>query len=849
MPIDFLYPQALTLLLLLPLVWRYLTNRRRTPSTFLRLMLAVLTVLVLARPRLALPEQGVDLIVLADRSASSAGETEETLRELLPLIRHELAAGDRMAIIGFGKDAALEKGFTGQGGASIHPDNFADGSELAAALTLAANLREPSRPAALLYVGDGQFTGERPDAAASLAKLEHLPFWYRRTGRGSGLDVAARSIASPPRVPPRSAWLVRFSLYANAPCTADYTLSRNGGVISRDTVELRRGDNHFYVRDTAPEGELLAYRLQVAAKGDRVEENNIATALTRVDAAPRVLLVNHPATKGFLAQTLAAAAIPVDVVGPNAFPTAPALLSPYTLVILENCQLSSFPHDGVTALAEAVRSGMCSLLVTGGPNSFGMGGYHRSVLDSLLPVEMELRNELRRGNMAVAMALDRSGSMSMRDSRGRTKMDLANLGAAESILLLSEQDQVAVIAVDSQAHVIVPLSLADAPEALAQQTKRIVSMGGGIFCLTALKAAAEEVEKSDLANRHIILFADASDAEEQDGCIEFAKELRKKRIGISVVAMGEPTDSDAEFLRTLANAGGGMALFSSEASGLPALFTQEIMRVSRRGFIEERVTPALLPSLSLLGVQTRTAPTVDGYNISAAREGAEVFMRLDDEFSTPLLAWKRLGRSSVGAVLFEVEGEFAGAFTRWRPAPELLVSLARRLVPGTEPEGVKLYSAMRQGVAEFELELSPELSDALAKESITELKLLGPGGTVMTAPLHWQQPELAAARIRLDAPGHYLPLVDLPGAGLAAGPAVSVSYAAEFAPADPVREEALLARLAMVSEGGEAVDFRQVRNSARAAEQGGREISRILLTILIVLFLLELSGRRLLWFS
>ena len=849
MSMHFLYPQALVLLLLLPLAWRYLTNRKPTPSTALRLLMGVLLILVLARPRLAVPERGVDLIVLADRSASCAVETEETLRELLPLVRRELASGDRIAVVGFGAEALVEKGFLGQDGAGIAPDGFVNGSELAAALSLAANLREPSRPAAVLYVGDGQFTGGRPDTAEMLARLGELPFWYRRVGRSGGLDVAAGAIAAPSRVQPRSAWLVRFSLYANAPCTARYVLSRNGQAVSRDMVTLRRGDNHFYVRDAAPEGEMLAYRLQVEADGDRVEENNVADALTRVDAAPRVLLVNHPAKKGFLARTLEAATIPVDVAGPAAFPSAPALLAPYKLIILENCQLSAFSHEGVTALAEAVRSGVCSLLVTGGPNSFGMGGYHRSALDSLLPVEMELRNELRRGNMAVAMALDRSGSMSIRDSRGRTKMDLANLGAAESILLLSEQDQVAVIAVDSQAHVIVPLSIADAPEALARQTRRIVSMGGGIFCLTALKAAAEEVEKSDLSNRHIILFADASDAEEQEGCIELAEELRKKRIGISVVAMGNPTDSDAEFLRGLARAGGGMALFSSEASGLPALFTQEIMRVSRRGFIEERIRPVLLPSLSLLGIRSLSVPEMDGYNIAAAREGAEVFMRLDDEFATPLLAWRRLERSAAGAALFEVEGEFAGSFTRWPAAPELLVSLARRLVPGMEPDGAKVYASMRRGRAEFELELSPELADVLPREKMTELAVLGPGGSNISVPLNWVRPDLAIANVRLDAPGHYLPLADLPGAGLAAGPALSVSYAAEFAPADPVREEALLSRLATASDGGDAVDFRRIRNSARAAEQGARDISQFLLLLLIFLFLLELSGRRLLWFS
>src|SRR5690606_10247415 len=98
------------------------------------------------------------------------------------------------------------------------------------------------------------------------------------------------------------------------------------------------------------------------------------------------------------------------------------------------------------------------LMLTGGRRSFGVGGYFNSPLDPVLPVSMELREEHRKNRVAIAVALDRSGSMTMPVSGNLVKMDLANLGTAEVIRLLTPGDRVAVIAVDSAPHVVQPLS-------------------------------------------------------------------------------------------------------------------------------------------------------------------------------------------------------------------------------------------------------------------------------------------------------------------------------------------------------------------------------------------------------
>ena len=142
---------------------------------------------------------------------------------------------------------------------------------------------------------------------------------------------------------------------------------------------------------------------------------------------------------------------------------------------------------------------------------------------------MEIKNEHRKLSLAMAVALDRSGSMAVPVGDGRTKMDLANLGTCAAIETLGPFDEVGVIAVDSAPHVVSPLTSASEKDMICDQVRRIQSMGGGIFTYTALVTAARMVQESDKGTRHIVLFADAADAEEPGEYREAARDARAAR--------------------------------------------------------------------------------------------------------------------------------------------------------------------------------------------------------------------------------------------------------------------------------------------------------------------------------
>jgi hypothetical protein len=220
----------------------------------------------------------------------------------------------------------------------------------------------------------------------------------------------------------------------------------------------------------------------------------------------------------------------------------------------------------------------------GGRFSFAGGGWSGSAVAGLLPVTMEMKEEHRKLAVAMAIVMDRSGSMAMTaPGTGRTKMSLADDGAARSIELLGESDFVAVIPVDSAPHPLSDGLVAVGPnrQRLISATRRVTSGGGGIFCYTGLKAAWSMLEGAEVGQRHVILFADAMDAEEPGDYQNLLAEMAAEKCTVSVIGLGTDKDVDAAFLQDIATRGGGRIFFNADATELPAL------RVSRQPLLRK----------------------------------------------------------------------------------------------------------------------------------------------------------------------------------------------------------------------------------------------------------------------
>ena len=318
---------------------------------------------------------------------------------------------------------------------------------------------------------------------------------YRLLEAPNPQDYQVDYLHTPQRVRPGEPYLIEFEVSGKPDASVPYQIARDGQEIGRGTVEVKGGTGSLRFTDRVLAPGAHHYQVLITPEHDAVPGNNAGQSWLEVVAGPRVLLVtNYPDDP--LATVLQKEHIAVEV-ETNPQSLEPGRLTGTRAVIFNNVPSYQVPPDFLSAIDFFVRDQGGGLMMVGGKYSFGSGGYFKSAIDDLLPVSMELRTEHRKLAVALAIVMDRSGSMSLAVSNGLTKMDMADDGAARAVELLSPQDAVAVVAVDTEPHIIVPMTqIGQGAAQMGGPIRHIASMGGGIYIDVALKAGWDQLKKS-----------------------------------------------------------------------------------------------------------------------------------------------------------------------------------------------------------------------------------------------------------------------------------------------------------------------------------------------------------------
>jgi len=552
----------------------------------LRILILSVLVLILVRPEVRYLGEGLDLWVLVDRSASAEQLLQPRLPELRKVLDRSKRKSDRIQFVDFA-DVAMVRGENDEvvfDGNTLH-------TRTALAIRHALSQMPDNRSARILLLTDGYSTEPLNDLAERLVS-QQVPLDYRLLVKDEAGDVRVAGVTLPTRVQVAEPFLVTVELAGDADQVVPYTIIRDGIQGGSGTENLRAGQGEIRFADRLSQPGGHRYQVQIAPVIDSHPANNIGEAWIEVVAGPRVLLISGYEPDP-LADSLRRQGFDVQTVS-DPRTLNDGMLSGARVVLFNNVPAYRIPSPFLKSLDFFVRIQGGGLLMAGGHFSFGSGGYFESPIDPLLPVSMDLREEHRKLSVAMAIVMDRSGSMGAGVPGGKpgtTKMDLANEGSARVIELLGSKDAVTVFAVDRTAHEIIPLTtLGQHKGELISTVRRVQSMGGGIFVYNGLKAGWGELRRANVGQRHLILFSDAADSEQPDDYKNLVAKMVKEGASISVIGLGTDQDSDAGFLKDIAARGNGRMFFNSNPADLPALFAQEAVAVARSAFIEEPVT-------------------------------------------------------------------------------------------------------------------------------------------------------------------------------------------------------------------------------------------------------------------
>lgn len=752
--------------------WRVKALRLGEP---LRVVALVLVVLALVNPRAQVGGGGLDLWVLTDRSDSVSGMAAAQAPEIAAILEKTRGRDDRVYHIDYAADAQRRD----QGDPVLRGGTAR--TNTASALDFALGRMNDGRAARLLVLTDGYATEPLADVAEKVLR-RGVPLDYRLLGEGLGDDVRVVSVATPTRVLPGEAFLVEFALAGRGDGEVPWEVWRGGAEpAAKGVARLQNGMARVRLTDRLGGSGAARYEVRIAPEGDPFTENNSGGSWVEVAGGGRVLLVSNYAGDP-LAGLLGALGLRVEVASdPGALQAA--ALTGARLVVLNNVPAHRVNSAFLGALDYFVREQGGGLLMVGGENSFGSGGYFASAVDELLPVSMELRKEHRKLAVAMAVVLDRSGSMAASAGGGQTKMDLANTGTARAIELLGNFDAVSVHAVDSAPHEIVALAqVGPNRQRMLQSVRRIVSAGGGIYVYEGLKAGWEQLQRAETGQRHLILFSDAADSEEPGGYVNLLAEMRAEGVTVSVIGLGDETDSDAALLKDVALRGGGRIFFTRDAAELPAIFAQETVSVARSAFIKEPTGAAGTPGWAEIAARAPAwLSSVDGYNLSYLREGATASLVTTDEYKAPLVAaWAR-GAGRVAAVSFPLGGQFSNKARTWPDYADFAQTLGRWLAGEDAPAGMAVRATVRGDLLDVELLHDESWAGRIARAAPTA-SLAGRGSGAPARELVWEkiEPGRFRATARLEPGDAVRGAVQVGGLALPFGP-LAAAGSAEWA--------------------------------------------------------------------
>ena len=661
----------------------------------IRLLMLAALVLAMAGLQLGRPVQATATVFLLDVSDSVAPSQRLAALDYIKQAVATADPDDRMAVVAFGARAQVERVAEPprpldriDGLVAGSRTNIEDAIQLALAI-----LPDAMHQRLVLLSDGGENVGQALNAARLAAargvSLDVVPLV---SDRGPDALIAALNAPSSASVDQLIPLTVQIESEISGSATVQLLV--DGQLRIEQPVTLTTGLNQFSLTVPAGERGFRRFEAYLMAPFDTQAANNRAVAFTFVSGPPRVLVLTVAVEQvAALVNAWRASGFDVTVQEPIQAPVRPLDLRVFDVVALVDTPASAVPTTLQRALTTYVRDLGGGLLMIGGPQSFGAGGWRRSPLEPLLPVSLDPPVPEERFDLALVLVIDRSGSMNELVDGSRTQLDLAREAAFQASRGLTQRDQLAIIAFDSLADTLLPLQPLTDLFTIEDALSRLTA-GGGTNIRSGIAMAAETITTANARIKHVILLTDGvSETEYAD----LVSDLYAQGVTVSTVAIGRNTDPALE---RVARIGGGKYYAVQQVTKLPQIFLEETVRVANRDVIEEPFVPTLaLPTPWLRDVGA--LPPLQGRNVVANRVTGRILLAAPD--GSPLLATAQMGLGRVLAWASDLTGRWAIDWVLWDGFPRFTANLVTEVLPMSNSDRLSLTATVIADQVEIEL--------------------------------------------------------------------------------------------------------------------------------------------------
>lgn len=769
---ELLEPRALGVVLLAPLLLYVLGKsladlpwQQRALSVALRISFLVLLGLGLTRLVRSDETHRVATVILIDASESVADATLEKARAEIEGLYRAKGEEDLVKLVAF---AARPRALPLEQEGQLAVPRVADlrwkdapgakmtdaGSNVQSALQLAYGLFPPGYLKRIVLFSDGLETegsllSEANQARRFGARLYVRPFRDPPPG-----EVAVRALRLPDKVDIGQPFDVTAEVYASRATTAKARLYQgetlNGLEGVRD-LTLKAGDNEVKFKSVVRVGGEVTYSLKLSDIGDdRFAQNNAMDVTLDVPGRPQVLYIEGQPQRGsYLVSALSAQQFDVDLRPASAMPGSLRELERYDFMILSDVPREAVSDAAQDLIEKYVRDLGGGFLFAGGEAGYGLGGWGHSTIERLLPVRMDAQRRKEMPGVAMALVIDRSGSMT------GLPMEMAKAACRATVETLQGDDLIEVIAFDSTPARYVKMQPARYRSRIQNDIARI-QPGGGTEIFSSLDMAYQDLSVVQARKKHVVLLTDGQAPTQ--GIRDLATGMLAEAITVTTVGLGEGVNN--ELLRSVADAGGGRFHLVPDPNSLPKIFTRETELIAQQAAVEEWFPVEQVGNADFLkGIAMSAAPLLHGY-VATQLKPAPAQLILQSDRGDPILARWRAGLGWAVAWTSDVKNNWAVDWLRWGGFSKFWGQFTREHMRIKRRQELPMQVEMRDNTVHAIVDAFTA-DERFDNQLESKLIVTGPAtakgkGESREVPLRRTAPGRYEAELRLDEYGSFL---------------------------------------------------------------------------------------------
>jgi Ca-activated chloride channel family protein len=815
---------------------------RRRLAFSLRLLVLLALIFGLAGTQLVFHSTKMCALFVLDLSDSVPPAEKRRAVQFINDSVTEMKAGDTAGVVVFGGDAFVEAPpdeslKLGRIQTVQYAPEFTD---IAQAIRLAMAAFDEGRQKRIVLLSDGNENLGRAVEEAAIADAEDVQIDAVKLTPPQGPEVMLDRLALPSEVKIGEPFEANLVATSRQDCVAEVRVWRDGALIRQQTVELVKGKTTLPFTDSIKEPKFATYEAQITTnpESDTLAENNRAMGFTFVRGKPCILYVEgDPGESQYLLNALQAEDITVDVRSRTQIPTEYGDFLKYDAIVLSDVSAFSM-SDGQLAMMRAnVRDRGIGLIMIGGQESFGAGGYMGTPVEEALPVSMDISNKKFIPAGALVMIMH-----SIEFPQG----DVWARKTAEAVLdTLNEQDKMGILQYGFREQWLFPLQRLTNKSKLRGLIRTMTTGDMPDYASTmkmGIDALAADKESSV---RHMILL---SDGDASPPGMALINKARAAGITISTVCIGPHTARDSQMMQAIAGWGGGRAYLVNQGSEIPRIFLKEAKVVKKTSIVEEPFIPRRTTEREdiLRGIDPKEAlPQLLGYVSTTPKPRATV--SLISQHDDPVLASWQYGLGRAVAFTSDCKKRWGVYWLEW---PKYSKFWAQAVRWAMRKSGQGDYAAdvtIDRGVGTV-------LVDAVdAKGNF--INFLDVKGQVTT-------PSMAGVKVELEqtAPGRYrgefpareigeyhvtLVYKDPKGTMSTQTTGAVVPYSPEFRDLAP--NDFLISRVTDITHGRLLKEAREVFGTGRVGAARSQEVWRVLLIIAVCLLPLDIGVRRIMF--